>query len=44
MDFTTLTQEAVMEAHDTLNSRPRKCIDYVTPNDIIRQPLIALVA
>ena len=36
MDFTTVTPEVVMEVQDKLNSRPRKCLDYLTPNDIFR--------
>jgi IS30 family transposase len=45
MDFGTLTPEAVREIQDKLNSRPRKCIDYLTPNDIFRPPpTIALAA
>jgi IS30 family transposase len=45
MDFTTLTPELVMEVQDKLNSRPRKCIDYLTPIDIFRlPPPIALAA
>ena len=45
MDFTTLTPEVVMEVQDKLNSRPRKCLDYLTPNDIFRpSPPIALAA
>src|SRR5690606_5864225 len=38
MDFTSLTAEVVREVQDKLNSRPRKCIDYLTPNDIFRPP------
>ena len=45
MDFTTVTPEVVMEVQDKLNSRPRKCLDYLTPNDIFRpSPPIALAA
>ena len=45
MDFAELTPEAVMAIQDKLNSRPRKCIDYRTPNDIFRPPPpIALAA
>lgn len=45
MDFSTLTPEAVMDIQEKLNSRPRKCLDYLTPNDIFKPPPpIALAA
>jgi IS30 family transposase len=33
-DFSTLTQKDVKEVQDKLNRRPRKCLDFKTPNDI----------
>ncbi|MDA7652620.1 IS30 family transposase, partial [Akkermansiaceae bacterium] len=33
-DFSTITQEHVKEVQDKLNRRPRKCLDFQTPNDI----------
>lgn len=44
-DFATLTPEEVQAVQDKLNSRPRKCLDYQTPNDIFFAPTpIALAA
>ena len=33
-DFSTITQKEVQEVQDKLNRRPRKCLDFQTPNDI----------
>lgn len=33
-DFSTITQKDVKEVQDKLNRRPRKCLDFQTPNDI----------
>ena len=33
-DFTTLTLEVFMEFQDKFDTRPKKCIDYLTPHDI----------
>lgn len=33
-DFSKLTETEVIEVQDKLNRRPRKCLDYQTPNDI----------
>lgn len=44
-DFRDLTPEQVGAVQDKLNSRPRKCLDYQTPNDIFHPPPpIALAA
>jgi transposase, IS30 family len=37
-DFTSLTPEAFMEFQEKFNTRPKKCIDYLTPNDIFKLP------
>ena len=43
--FAKLTDEEVARVQDKLNSRPRKCLDYATPNDIFAAPPpIALAA
>lgn len=43
--FSKPTEEDVALVQDKLNSRPRKCIDYATPNDIFTAPAsIALAA
>jgi IS30 family transposase len=45
MKCATLIPEVVMGIQDKLNSRPRKCIDYLTPNDIFKLlPFTALAA
>jgi IS30 family transposase len=33
-DFTTLTQEELDDIVEEINSRPRKCLDYATPNEV----------
>ncbi|MGC6581294.1 MAG: IS30 family transposase, partial [Akkermansiaceae bacterium] len=33
-DFLTITEKDVKEVQDKLNRRPRKCLDFQTPNDI----------
>ncbi|VAW73537.1 Mobile element protein [hydrothermal vent metagenome] len=33
-DFTTITQQQVQKAVDKLNSRPRKCLGFKTPNEV----------
>lgn len=33
-DFSELTESEVREVQEKLNRRPRKCLDYQTPNDI----------
>jgi transposase, IS30 family len=43
--FDKLTNEAVKRVETLLNNRPRKCLDYQTPNDIFHPPPpIALAA
>jgi IS30 family transposase len=43
--FAELTDEEVALVQNKLNSRPRKCLDYATPNDIFTAPPpIALAA
>jgi len=43
--FAELTDEEVALVQNKLNSRPRKCLDYATPNDtFIALPPIALAA
>ena len=43
--FDELTMEDVKRVENLLNTRPRKCIDYATPNDIFTAPPpIALAA
>lgn len=34
--FDHLTDEDIARVQDLLNSRPRKCLDYKTPNDILK--------
>lgn len=42
-DFSKLTHEEVQNVQNLLNSRPRKTLDYATPNDIFfAQPSVAL--
>jgi len=44
-DFSRVTAAEVRAIQDKLNSRPRKCLDYRTPNDIFSPPPpIALAA
>lgn len=44
-DFSKITEKEVMTVQSKLNSRPRKCLDYRTPNDILKAPPpIALAA
>jgi IS30 family transposase len=33
-DFTTLTQEDLDDIVEEINNRPRKCLDYATPNEV----------
>jgi transposase, IS30 family len=33
-DFRLISEERIMEVQDMLNSRPRKVLDYYTPNDV----------
>jgi len=33
-DFTTLTQEELDDIVEEINNRPRKCLDYATPNEV----------
>ena len=43
--FAELTDEEVALVQNKLNSRPRKCLDHATPNDIFTAPSpIALAA
>ena len=42
-DFSKLTNDDVLRVQDLLNSRPRKTLDYLTPNDIFPvRPNVAL--
>ena len=42
-DFSKLTDAEVMRVQNLLNSRPRKTLEYATPNDIfLAQPSVAL--
>ena len=42
-DFRELTPDDVLKVQNLLNSRPRKTLDYATPNDIfLAQPQLAL--
>lgn len=44
-DFSTITPKQVKEVQDKLNRRPRKCLDFITPNGIFFSPNpIALAA
>lgn len=44
-DLAAISTEQVAAVQDKLNSRPRKCLDYQTPNDIFHAPPpIALAA
>jgi IS30 family transposase len=43
MDFNKLSNQEVKRVQDLLNSRPRKTLDYATPNDIfLKQANLAL--
>lgn len=33
-DFTTLTQDELDDIVEEINNRPRKCLDYATPNEV----------
>ena len=41
--FATITQKDVIEVMEKLNNRPRKCLDFMTPNEVYNSYLIALV-
>jgi len=43
-DFTTITEEETTMAQCRLNNRPRKCLDFDTPNEVFFQssPVVAL--
>lgn len=42
-DFSTITPDQVLDVQNLLNSRPRKILDYATPNDIfLSQASLAL--
>lgn len=44
-DFSNVSRQQIQAVQVKLNSRPRKCLDYQTPNDIFHKPLpIALAA
>ena len=34
-DFRTITDEQIQEAMDKLNNRPRKCLGFRTPNEVL---------
>lgn len=38
-DFTTLTQEELDDIVEEINNRPRKCLDYATPNEVFSSEL-----
>jgi IS30 family transposase len=46
MSFNELTEEEVRGMMDKLNNRPRKCLDYKTPNEVLFgiKPTIALAS
>ena len=41
-DFATINAYQVRRLEDRLNSRPRKCLDYQTPNESLSQSRVAL--
>ena len=42
MDFRTLSHEEAEAVQDRLNNRPRKCIGFRTPNEVLRPFLLHL--
>lgn len=42
--FTTITQEDVIAVMDKFNNRPRKCLDFLTPNEVYKSYSIALAS
>lgn len=36
-DFTGVTAERILEIQDRLNNRPRKCLQYATPNEVFEK-------
>jgi IS30 family transposase len=42
-DFTTVSEEAIRFVQERLNSRPRKSLDYATPNELLLRELTQLV-
>lgn len=40
-DFTTVTDDELQEVVDELNDRPRKCLNYATPNEIFDEQVQA---
>ena len=38
-DFKTVTQEEIDECVEEINSRPRKCLGYFTPNEVFLEKL-----
>ncbi len=41
-DFTTLSQQDLDEIVEEINNRPRKCLDYATPNEVFLTEINAL--
>ena len=39
-DFSNLTQEELDDIVEEINNRPRKCLDYATPNEVFSEELI----
>lgn len=37
-DFNTISDEAIMAVENDLNNRPRKCLNYKTPGEILMKP------
>lgn len=42
MDFRNVSQEGAQAIQDRLNSRPRKCLGFLTPNEVFRSALLHL--
>lgn len=39
-DMRNVTQEELDDIVEEINNRPRKCLDYATPNEVFSQELI----
>lgn len=44
LDFTTISDEELELVVKTINNRPRKCLDYRTPAEVMRQALRGVLA
>jgi IS30 family transposase len=42
-DFTPLSDEDIQHVTDRLNNRPRKCLDFRTPNEVFNNHCVALI-